>query len=129
MRSADNSSDEERQAIADHLLDLSLPELLDVLRRVLPAHADDGGDGKPSQKLVLAEAMIFGQVSPGRVDPKDPPVTLAMVAWPDHEYYEGGMGPTPHLFEGGTCPRCGIELTSNVKRAFCPACGKLSYLT
>ncbi|XVU28647.1 hypothetical protein ACQPZJ_16820 [Actinoplanes sp. CA-054009] len=112
-------SERERQAIADQLSSLSLPELVDVLRRVLPAHADNAGE--PPSRLVLAEATVFGS---GPLDPADPPVVLSMVAWP-----EGAMGPVPHLLECGSCPRCGIEVVSNVKRAFCPACGKLCHLT
>jgi hypothetical protein len=29
----------------------------------------------------------------------------------------------------GACERCGVEITSTAKQAFCPACGDLCWLT
>jgi hypothetical protein len=121
-------NEDERQALVDRLHALSLPELVDVLRRVLPEYDEGGQDGRPPQRLVLAEATKLGDSGP-IPDPYDPAVWIEVVGWPDTGHYDGGMGPTPHLFEGGTCPRCGIEVTCNVKRAFCPVCGDLLSLT
>jgi hypothetical protein len=47
------TNDDERDLLAQALLALSLPELVDVLRRVLPAHSDPGG--VMASKLILAE--------------------------------------------------------------------------
>jgi hypothetical protein len=120
------STDDERQAIADQLRSLSLPELVDVLHRVLPARRDLAHNGLTHQ-LVLAEATIFDQSVPRT--PDDRPVILEVVAWPDRDYYDGGFGPEPDLFEQGACARCGLELTSTAKRAFCATCGALCFLT
>jgi hypothetical protein len=122
------ADEDHRQALADRLRDLSLPELIDVLRRVLPEHDVPSEEGRPPHRLVLAEATKVGDSGP-KPDPYDPAVWIEVVAWPDSEYYDGGMGPTPHLFEGGTCRRCGIEVTCNVKRAFCSVCGDRVSLT
>ncbi|HEX5401105.1 MAG TPA: hypothetical protein VFX16_02245 [Pseudonocardiaceae bacterium] len=54
---------------------------------------------------------------------------LRGVAWPDRDYYDGGFGPEPDLFENGFCEECGIEITSTAKRAFCPTCGGPRELT
>ncbi|GAA1583551.1 hypothetical protein GCM10009789_41670 [Kribbella sancticallisti] len=52
-----------------------------------------------------------------------------MVAWPDREYYDGGFGPEPELWEDGTCAGCGVEVVSTAKRATCPVCAMPCQLT
>ncbi|HLV72656.1 MAG: hypothetical protein DIU75_019680 [Mycolicibacterium hassiacum] len=107
----------ERERLARELLRLGLPELVDVLRRVLPAHEER--DNADVSTLVLAEVS--------RVLGDDQPV-VEVVAWPDREHYGGALG-APALYEQGRCPGCGLEVTSTVKRAHCPACGMLCHLT
>jgi hypothetical protein len=120
-------SDDDRQAIANRLQALSLPEFVDVLRRVLPARGNDEGRNGLTHRLVLAAATIFGEEVPLTAD--DRPVVLEVVAWPDRDYYDGGFGPQPDLFEQGACARCGVEVISTAKHAFCAICGELCYLT
>ncbi|MEU8173255.1 hypothetical protein AB0C14_10290 [Microbispora hainanensis] len=116
------TTDDEREALARELLRLSLPELVDVLRRVLPAHAEQGST-MPST-LALAEISR----PPGR-DPSSAQPFIEAVAWPDRDHYDGGFGPAPANDEQGNCPSCGLEVTSTAKRAFCPLCGTLCLLT
>ncbi|GIF73320.1 hypothetical protein [Asanoa siamensis] len=121
------TGDEGREALARELRRLTLPELVDVLRRVLPGYGDrEAGYGLTSM-LVLAEATRADANVPRM--PDEPPVTLEMVAWPDRDYYEGGFGPEPDLYEQGTCRTCGVDVTSTAKRAFCPTCGEVCELT
>jgi hypothetical protein len=47
----------------------------------------------------------------------------------DRDHHDGDFGPEPDLFEQGARERCGIEVTSTAKQAFCPACGDLRWLT
>ncbi|WP_131741483.1 hypothetical protein [Actinomadura roseirufa] len=116
------TDDDERDRLAQDLLRLSLPELVDVLQRVLPAHAERGTI-VPSV-LVLAE---ISWVSGG--DSSSRELSIEGVAWPDRDYYDGGFGPEPALYEQGTCPVCQLDVTSTAKRAFCPQCGTLCQLT
>jgi hypothetical protein len=119
-------SDDERQALADRLRSLPIPELVDVLRRVLPAHDDNGRFGL-TRKLVLAEAGIYDETVPRTGD--DRAADLEVVAWPDRDHYGGGFGPEPDLLEQGRCDQCGLDVTSTAKQAFCAVCGTLCYLT
>lgn len=117
------TTDEDRESLAQDLLRLSLPELVDVLRRVLPAHA--APDTSMSKtKLVLAEIVRL----PGE-DPSVTETSIEVVAWPDRDHYNGGFGPETAHYEQGTCEGCGLEVTSTVKRAFCPLCGTRCQLT
>src|SRR5690349_16303897 len=100
-------NENERQAIADRLLSLSLPEVVDVLRRVLPSHAVDEEERNGlARKLVLAEVTVFADGVSNTVD--DQAVAIEVVAWPNRDYYSGGFGPEPGLFEQGRCRRCGV---------------------
>src|SRR5690606_21686902 len=76
-----------RERLARELLRLGLPELVDVLRRVLPAYEER--DGADVSTLVLAEVS--------RVLGDDQPV-VEVVAWPDREHYGGALG-APALYE------------------------------
>jgi len=114
--------DEARQALADQLLALSTPEFVDVLHRVLPAHARSNHG--IASRLVLAE--IWWQESE-HDRPQD--LHVAAVAWPDRDYYDGGFGPEPELWEEGICTSCGIEVVSTAKSATCPICGTQCQLT
>ncbi|GIH52943.1 hypothetical protein Mro03_81220 [Microbispora rosea subsp. rosea] len=116
------TTDDQRDSLARELLRLSLPELVDVLRRVLPAYTEQG-NSVPST-LVLAEISWL----PGR-DPSLTQPFIEAVAWPDRDYYNGGFGPAPANYEQGSCPSCGLEVTSTAKHAFCPLCGTLCQLT
>jgi hypothetical protein len=120
-------SDDDREALASRLRSLSLPELVDVMRRVLPTHDNREGRNGLTWFLVLAQAVKADETVP--VIAGEAPVRLEVVAWPDRDYYDGGFGPDPNLYEDGTCPRCGIEVTSTAKRAFCPICGQRCELT
>ncbi|MFI7679702.1 hypothetical protein [Actinophytocola sp. NPDC049390] len=116
------TTDEERESLAQELLRLSLPELVDVLRRVLPVHAEQDG----TVPTTLALAKIFRL--PGQDGATTEPLIEA-VAWPDRHHYDGGFGPEPANHEQGTCPGCGLEVAATAKRAFCPLCGTLCWLT
>nr|BFE65500.1 hypothetical protein GCM10020063_100260 [Dactylosporangium thailandense] len=121
------SGDEDREALAQQLQSLSLPELVDVLRRVLPAHRDRDAKYGLTRVLVLAEATMADGTAPRALD--QTPATFEMVAWPDRDHYDGGFGPETDLYEQGTCRTCGVDVTSTAKRAFCPICGELCELT
>ncbi|MBA9002599.1 hypothetical protein [Thermomonospora cellulosilytica] len=115
------TSDEERERLAQRLRQLTLGELVDVLRRVLPRHADEDGESI----LVLAEAFR------SRPDPDDEPEEpyVELVAWPARDLYDGSIGPPWGLLESGRCDNCRALVTSTVKRAHCPVCGTLCGLT
>ena len=114
--------DEGRQRLAEQLLALPTAELVDVLQRVLPSRTSSAYGQTTS--VVLAEITR-------QTDPPDPSQELlvAAVAWPDRDYYDGGFGPEPELWESGTCTDCGMELSSTAKRASCPVCGTACSLT
>jgi hypothetical protein len=113
--------DDARQALADQLLALTTPELVDVLNRVLPARASTGYGQTTS--WVLAEVT--------RTEGSDSPEDLLVqaIAWPDRDYYDGGFGPEPEPWGNGACPGCGIELASTAKRAACRVCRTACSLT
>ncbi len=113
------TTDDEREALARDLSRLSLPELDDVLRRVLSRHAER--DGVMPSTLCLAEVAR----TPGDTEPPH----VEVVAWPDRDHYDGGFGPNPGHWEQGACPACGLEVASTAKRAFCPLCGATCGLT
>ena len=117
--------DTARQSLADQLLALPTPELVDVLRRVLQArrHSANGIDSC----LVLAEINWESGKAHGLQNWED--WQVAAVAWPDREHYEGGFGPEPELWESGRCGNCGIEVVSTAKVATCPICATTCYLT
>ncbi|GAB3136934.1 hypothetical protein [Microbispora hainanensis] len=115
------TTDDERDALARELLRLSLPELVDVLRRVLPAHAEQG---------TVPSTLALAEVSrPPGGDSSSAQPFIEAVAWPDRDHYDGGFGPNPANYEQGSCPGCGLKVTSTAKRAFCPLCGTLCRLT
>ncbi|MCR6487300.1 hypothetical protein M8542_31175 [Amycolatopsis sp. OK19-0408] len=114
------TTDDERAALASGLSRLPLPELVDVLRRVLPAYAKPRG--ATPNTLCLAEVWWVS----GR---RDLGPSVDVVAWPDREYYDGGFGPASGNWESGTCPECGLDVVSTAKRAFCPACSTPCWLT
>lgn len=112
------STDEDRDRLAEKLCGLPVRELVDVLRRVLPGYAEESYGMRTH--LVLATVTV--------TEYEDGTLT-EFVAWPDRDYYDGGLGPDQGLWEGGRCERCGTDVTSNAKRAFCPACGGRCGLT
>jgi hypothetical protein len=113
------STDDERDRLAQQLLQLPLRELLDVLRQVLPRHTETEPDMQT--KLVLASATIFDD------DPETTQVEL--VAWPYRAAYNGHLGPDQELLEDGTCRGCGLPVISSAKRALCPICDSQCGLT
>ncbi|MEV4111093.1 hypothetical protein [Nonomuraea sp. NPDC049695] len=113
------STDEDRARLAQQLGRLPVRELVDVLGRVLPRHAEDG-DGMRTA-LVLATATVYEQEPAG--------IDVTLVAWPDREHYDDGLGPEQGLWEDGRCARCDVEVSSNAKRARCPVCDTPCTLT
>ncbi|MEO3775466.1 hypothetical protein ABGB16_01170 [Micromonospora sp. B11E3] len=93
-------------------------ELVDVMRRVLPHYTEDH-DGIRTT-LVLAEATRFED---------EPGLEVELVAWPDRDYYDGGLGIDQGLWEQGHCTECDTGVVSNAKRAYCPYCGSRCGLT
>ncbi|GAA4585837.1 hypothetical protein GCM10023194_29740 [Planotetraspora phitsanulokensis] len=113
------ASDHERDQLAAQLMTLPVNELVDVLRRVLPQYTEEGNGLRTS--LVLATATEYEDEPDG--------IDVTLVAWPDRDYYDGGLGPDQGLWEDGDCGKCGTEVSSNAKRAFCPVCGSGCGLT
>jgi hypothetical protein len=113
------ATDEVRDRLAEQLSALPVRELLDVLRRVLPQYVEESDVLRSS--LTLARASVFDDEPVG--------VEVALVAWPDRDYYDGGLGPDQGLWEDGYCEGCRIVVSSNAKRAYCPLCGSPCQLT
>jgi hypothetical protein len=113
------TTDEDRDRIARELAALPVAELVDVLRRVLPARVEESGGLRNT--LVLATATTYEDEPDG--------IDLTLVGWPDRDYYDGGLGPDQGLWEDGRCARCDTGVTSNAKRASCPVCGSPCALT
>ncbi|TCC00642.1 hypothetical protein E0H26_02945 [Micromonospora zingiberis] len=113
------TTDEDRESLAERLAALPVPELVDVLRRVLSHHTEE--EYGIRTVLVLATATTYAEER-GAVD-------VELVAWPDREYYRGGLGIDQGLWEEGRCTSCDTSVTSNAKRAYCPVCGTRCALT
>ncbi|MEV5767157.1 hypothetical protein AB0L34_21710 [Micromonospora sp. NPDC052213] len=114
-------TDEDRERLAGQLVALPVHELVDVLRRVLPSYTEAGSGSGLRTTLVLATATQ-DEDQPDRPD-------LTLVAWPDRDRYDGGLGPDQGLWEDGHCAQCDVGVTSNAKRAYCPVCGSRCFLT
>ncbi|MFC4147739.1 hypothetical protein ACFO0M_15895 [Micromonospora mangrovi] len=113
------TTDEGRARLAEQLVALPVHELVDVLRRVLPHYTEDEPGLRTT--LVLATATT---------DEDTPDVAeLALVAWPDRNHHEGGLGADQGLWNEGDCATCAVTLTSNAKRGHCPVCGSGCGLT
>ncbi|MEH1164644.1 hypothetical protein V6V47_04565 [Micromonospora sp. CPCC 205539] len=112
------STDEERDRLAEQLAALPVHELVDVMRRVLPTYTED--------RYGMRTNVVLASVT--RCD-QDPETILELVAWVDRDHYDGSLGIDQGLWENGHCSTCDIEVTSNGKRAFCPACGSAVALT
>jgi hypothetical protein len=77
-----------------------------------------------ASRVVLAEvAWLEGEIQ------VEQDWGVAVVAWPDRDYYDGGFGPEPELWEQGTCTGCGMAVVSSAKRATCPVCATRCLLT
>jgi hypothetical protein len=100
--------------MADQLLALPLPELVDVMSRVLPEHGEQ--DSRHGRALLLAQMWWSGTDGPTSED------GLEGVAWPDRDFYDGGFGPDPDLWQNGTCRMCNTDVVSTARRATCPVC-------
>lgn len=112
------TTDEDRAHIAEQLVALPVHELVDVLRRVLPQYTEDQYGIRTA--LVLAEATDYED---------EPGLEVELVAWPDRDYYNGGLGIDQGLWEHGHCAKCDSGIVSNAKRAYCPYCGSRCGLT
>lgn len=106
------STDEDRDRLAEQLVRLPVHELVDVMRRVLPHYTKERYGCH--ERLILATAYRCEEA---------PETVLNLVAWPDRDYYDGGLGPDQGLSEAGPCSTCEIDVSSNAKRGYCPACG------
>ncbi len=80
------TTDQEREVLAQALRRLSVPELLDVMRRVVPACS--GSDGAMEERLILA------RVAWENADPTTGTTAwdVEAVAWPDRDPYGGRLG-------------------------------------
>ncbi|MET8265575.1 hypothetical protein ABZU92_16475 [Micromonospora arida] len=114
------STDEDRERLAGQLVALPVRELVDVLRRALPHFTEEAYGMRTA--LNLASVTYFA-------DDAEPGLNVELVAWPDRDHYDGGLGIDQGLWENGRCVSCDIEVTSNAKRAFCPYCGSACALT
>jgi hypothetical protein len=117
------TTDQEREGLAQALRRLSVPELLDVMRRVVPAYS--GSDGSMEERLFLARVAWENADPPTGTTAWD----VEAVAWPDRDHYGGRLGMDQGLWEQGSCGACGMLVTSSSKRAFCPVCGATCSLT
>lgn len=97
-------------AVADALVALSVPERVEVLRQAFARTETAAHNQLSSHWFVGVATMYHG---PG-VDDQDR-WTVAAVAYPDREYYDGGYRPEQDLFEDGTCERCGTPVESTAK--------------
>ncbi|GIG62568.1 hypothetical protein Lfu02_69400 [Longispora fulva] len=116
--------DEARERLVGQLRQLDARELVDVLREVLPLH--DESEGSYRATLILAQATLWARDAP---EEDHDPADLSAVAWPDRAYYGNRLGPDQGFWEDGQCKTCGLPVTSNAKRAQCPACGSACQLT
>ncbi|MGC4897135.1 hypothetical protein [Micromonospora sp. DT31] len=113
------TTDDDRARLAVQLTALPVRELVDVMRRVLPHYTED--EAGIRSVLVLATATV-DEDSPYVPD-------LALVAWPDRDHHNGGLGADQGLWNEAECARCETTVTSNAKRGFCPVCGSRCGLT
>ncbi|MGW5560099.1 hypothetical protein ACWER9_23100 [Micromonospora sp. NPDC003944] len=114
------STDEDRKRLAEHLTALPVRELVDVLRRALPHFTEESYGTRTA--LTLASVTRYA-------DDVEPGLAVELVAWPDRDFYDGGLGIDQGLWENGHCVPCDIEVVSNAKRAYCPYCGSACTLT
>lgn len=78
----------------------------------------------------MPSALVLAEISlPPTGDPSLTQPFIQAVAWPDRDYYDGGFGSEPALYEQGSCTGCRLEVTSTAKRAICPLCGTVCHLT
>jgi hypothetical protein len=110
-------TDADADDLAARLGALPVYELVDLLRRVLPAHSET----EPGAQMMLTLAKVTRS--------EDQETQVDVVAWPDRDHYGGGLGPHSGLWQYGTCRRCEIPLVSNAKHGLCPVCGTPSYLS
>jgi hypothetical protein len=106
---------------------LPMNELLDVLRPVLTERVEHPVAGLWGS-VVLAEVW-WGAGTYDAVPTDYSNTEISVVAWPDRDYYDGGLGPDQGLWEEGTCTTCGLTVVSTGKRAACPRCGGACELT
>ncbi|WP_203924724.1 hypothetical protein [Rugosimonospora africana] len=114
-----------REKLAHQLQELDVRELVDVLRRVLPAYTETANGLR--NVLVLAQATVWDTDTPDGT--QDTSTDLSTVVWPDAGYYGDHLGPDQGLWEEGSCRSCDLAVVSNAKRAHCPVCGTACYLT
>lgn len=103
-------TEKDRERLAEQLLALPVYELVDVMRRVLPHYTED--EYRIRTTLVLATATKY-EDEPDALD-------VALVAWPDRDYYDGGLGLHQGLWEDARCAKCDTDVTSNAKRRVLP---------
>lgn len=111
-----------REEIINHLQELPIEELIDILREVLPLQKT--GTSTPSSR---ADRLILA-VASRNLDPdcaSEPPCTLEAVAYPNPD----GLGPDWGLCQDGSCSTCRIPVCSNEKRGICPSCGNSVSMT
>ena len=99
---------------------LPMAEFLDVMRQVLPVQAANDADPAFRNDLMIVEVLT---------DLHDGEVVERLVAWPDRNRNDGGLGIYQGLCEEGTCSGCLSTVTSSAKRAICPRCGAPCGLT
>lgn len=115
---------DELAAVADALVALSVPERVEVLRQVF-ARTEAAAKNQMSSRWFVGLATTYH--GPGLGD--EDRWTVAAVAYPDRAYYDGGYGVELEMLENGSCERCGAEVQSSAKRASCPVCGGMCWLT
>jgi hypothetical protein len=117
------TGDEDLAELVARLVALPTPIRVEVLRQVFSATESQDRHGLRDRWHIGVVHTYDGPGAEGLTR------ETAVVGYPDRDYYSGGYGPEPELWESGTCPGCGEEVVSSAKRATCPICGSMTSLT
>jgi hypothetical protein len=105
------------------LVALPTPLRIEVLRQVFSATESEIRNGLTDRWYAGVAHTYDGYLS------AEYPRETSVIGYPDRDFYDGGFGPEPELWESGSCPGCGAEVCSTAKRAVCPICGSMTSLT
>ncbi len=122
------------EQVVDFLVDLPHPEFLELLQRVFAkkvAYEESWNEGRFF--LGIGERVLAAWENDEEIDEaKWGPWRVRAVAYVDRTQYDEGYPEQwgDRLFtQHGSCPTCGMGLSSYMKRAICPICGTQAGLT